>query len=139
MDPDRLIERVLGWSKRDDRITAFGLCGSYARGDQGPDSDIDICLLTPQPTTLLEDLSWVTELGRDARIVGPIEDYQLVQSVRVFYGPTEVEFGVTDEAWAKPPIDSGTAGVIKDGLKILYDPAGRLQAACIDAARHKID
>ena len=66
---------------------------------------------------------------------GNVEDYGLVQAIRVFYGSLEVEFGITAEAWAQIPIDEGTAGVINDGLWILYDPEGRLAAAKVFAAK----
>ena len=52
-----------------------------------------------------------------------------MQSIRVLYGATEAEFGVTDQAWMELPIDRETARVISHGLKILYDPAGRLEKA----------
>ena len=135
MNPDELIGNTRRWSEQDDRVIALGLCGSYARGEQRSDSDIDFCILTSDPRTLLEDLSWITGLSGDARIAGPIEDYKLVQAVRVFFGSTEAEFGVTDEAWATPPIDPETAGVINDGLKVLYDPDGKLERAIVDAAK----
>ena len=129
MGPDELILKVTSWSRRDDRVIALGICGSHARGEARPDSDIDFCILTTNPGSLLEDLSWIHVFGSDARVAGPIEDYNLVQSVRVYYGVTEAEFGVTDEAWAQLPIDQGTARVINDGLRILYDPEGRLEEA----------
>ena len=116
-------------------MTAAGLCGSYARGDAGPDSDIDFCVIAAEPRVLLEDRTWMLDLGADARIVEGVEDYQLVQSIRVFYGPTEVEFGVADEAWMRLPVDKDTAGVINNGFRILFDPDGRLAAAAADAAK----
>ncbi len=130
-----LIEKVADWSQRDDRVTAAGVCGSYARGEARPDSDIDFCILTPVPGSLLEDQSWILDLGSNARVAGPVEDYKLVQSVRVFYGPTEAEFGITEEAWARLPIDRETAGVINAGLKILYDPDDCLKNAAAYAAK----
>jgi len=134
VDADKLISRVTAWSERDDRVLALGLCGSYGRGEARTDSDIDFCILTPNPPSLLDDRAWIYELGDNARLDGPVEDYKLVQSLRVFYGTTEAEFGVTDQAWANPPIDPGTAAVINDGLKILYDPEGRLGSAVANAA-----
>lgn len=134
MGPDELISKVTSWSRRDVRVVALGICGSHARGEARPDSDIDFCILTTNPSSLLEDLSWIQVFGSDARVVGPIEDYNLVQSVRVLYGVTEAEFGVTDEAWTQLPIDQGTARVMNDGLRILYDPEGRLEEAIAVAA-----
>ena len=115
-------------------MIALGLCGSYARGTARPDSDIDFCILSKDPQSLLDNRSWIRSFAADARLAGPVEDYNLVQSIRVFYGATEAEFGVTDEAWTQLPLDKGTAGVINDGLKLLYDPDGRLARAAAFAA-----
>ena len=134
MDADDLIAKVAGWAQCDDRVVAAGVCGSHARGQARPDSDIDFCILTSEPGSLLEDHSWIYEFGSEASVAGPVEDYNLVRSLRVFYGTTEAEFGVTDQTWAKLPIDRETAGVINDGLRILYDPEGRLKEAVAYAA-----
>lgn len=129
VDAEELIARVANWAQRDDRVVAMGICGSHARGEARPDSDIDFCIVCPDPGALLEDRSWIASLGPDARVAGPVEDYKLVQSIRVFYGTTEAEFGITDQAWMELPIDRETADVINDGLRILYDPAGHLEKA----------
>lgn len=134
VDVDELIEKVVSWSQCDGRVMAAGVCGSHARGEARPDSDIDFCILTPNPGALLEDRSWIYDFSANARVPGPIEDYKLVQSIRVFYGATEAEFGVTNQAWVELPIDSETAAVINDGLRILYDPEGRLEKAVLYAA-----
>ena len=135
MDPYRLIAEVTHWAQHDDRVVGVAVCGSHARGEARPDSDVDLCILTAAPGSLLEERSWVHGFGADARIVEPVEDYGLVQSIRVYYGSLEVEFGITDAAWARIPIDEGTAGVINDGLWILHDPDGRLAAAKVFAAK----
>ena len=134
MDASELITKFRDWAQRDDRVIAAGICGSHARGEARPDSDIDFCILTTNPDSLLKDRSWITGFGSDARVAGAVEDYNLVQTIRVFYGETEAEFGVTDQAWMELPIDHGTAGVMNDGLWILYDPAGRLERAVAYAA-----
>ena len=135
MEACELIARVTEWARQDERVFALCLCGSHARGEAHSDSDIDFCILSIDPQSLLEDFSWVSEIGPEVRVAGPIEDYNLVQSVRVFYGTAEAEFGVTGEEWAQIPIDQGTASVINDGLKILYDPDGRLARAAAFAAK----
>jgi hypothetical protein len=134
LDASELIAKVTDWAQRDDRVVGAGVCGSYARGQAKPDSDIDFCILTADPDSLLKDRSWITGFGSDARVAGAVEDYNLVQSIRVFYGETEAEFGVTDQAWMELPIDHETAGVMNDGLRMLYDPAGRLERAVAYAA-----
>lgn len=134
LDAYELISKVAAWSRRDHRVIAAGVCGSYARGEARPDSDIDFCIITGNPSSLLDDRSWIGGFGADARIAGPVESYSLVQSIRVFYGPIEAEFGVTDHAWMQLPIDKETASVINRGLNILYDPEGSLAAAVAHAA-----
>ena len=134
MDANELIVKVGSWSRRDDRVMAAGVCGSHARGAARPDSDIDFCILTSDPGSLLNNRSWIYSLGADAWVAGAVENYKLVQSIRVFYGATEAEFGITDQAWAQPQIDPETAGVINGGLRILYDPEGHLERAVTCAA-----
>lgn len=135
MNANELIAKVAAWSQRDDRVVAAGVCGSYARGEARPDSDVDFCILTANPGLLLDDRSWIDVLGDNARIAGPVEDYNLVQSIRVFYGALEAEFGITDETWMQEPIDPETAGVINDGLRVLYDPGGSLENAIACSAK----
>lgn len=134
MRADELIAKVGRWSQRDDRVLAAGICGSHARGEAGANSDIDFCILTADPGSLLGDRSWIFGFGADARVNEAIEDYKLVQSIRVFYGAVEAEFGITDRAWAELPIDPETASVINDGMRILYDPERRLEKAVAYAA-----
>ncbi len=129
MDADELIEKVKTWSEHDERVVAAGICGSHARGEAEPGSDIDFCILSADPGALLADRAWAFELSEYARVADGVEDYKLVQSIRVFYEATEAEFGVTTVAWATPPIDRETAAVINSGLRVLYDPAGHLERA----------
>jgi hypothetical protein len=45
-----------------------------------------------------------------------------VQSLRVFYrNGLEVEFGLTDPAWAALPLDEGTRQVIAGGMRVLFE------------------
>ena len=129
MNADELITKVAVWSQSDNRVLAAGVCGSHARGEARPESDIDLIILTADPGSLLEDYSWIYDFSPGARIAGPVEDYKLVQSVRVFYDDVEAEFGITDKAWAELPIDPEIAQVINDGLRILFDPEDRLREA----------
>lgn len=83
--------------------------------------------------TITPDLnheSWLQTFGKVLQIAN--EDYGLVQSRRVHYADgTEVEWGLTDRRWVDRrwvtrPLDPGTARVIADGMRILYDPKGWL-------------
>ena len=59
-----------------------------------------------------------------------IEDWGIVQSVRVFYadGP-EVEYGITSSEWVTFPLDEGTITVLRDGVVVLLDRDGSLTHA----------
>ncbi len=129
MDAEALITTVATWAQRDDRIVAAALCGSYARGEAKSGSDIDFCIVCRDPDSLLNDHSWLDLLAVGARVSGAVENYGLVRSLRIFYGELEAEFGIAGVAWMDIPVDPGTARVMTDGLRILYDPEGRLQTA----------
>lgn len=128
MTPEDLIVAVAKWSERDDRVLAAAVCGSYARGTATAASDIDICLICSDACFLLDELSWVDQFGVGQ--AGDQEDYGLVQSVRVHYDHgLEVEFGISGQEWMQLPIDSDTARVMREGLRIIFDPQGQLRRA----------
>src|SRR5512146_253275 len=128
MGPEHLIAAVAAWSARQQAILAACVCGSHARGTARADSDVDLVLVCTARERLLSDTSWTEDFGRVRSVA--FESYGLVESVRVAYdkGP-EVEFGLTTVAWITLPVDAGTAGVMRGGLRILYDPSGRLAQA----------
>lgn len=132
MDPERLIAVVTAWVAERDEILAAALCGSHAAGTARPGADIDLVLVCTNRERLLAEVSWVRDFGTVRSIA--FESYGLVESVRVAYenGP-EVEFGFTTVAWVTLPTDPGTARVMRDGLRVLYDPSGRLANAVKDA------
>ena len=134
MNADELIATFTDWARHDPRVIAAALCGSYARGEAGPDSDVDLCIIARDPRVLLKERDWINAMGSGARVAGPIEDYGLMQSLRVRYGTTEAEFGVTDPSWIRSPLDAGSAAVINNGFRILFDPDQQLANAAIEAA-----
>ena len=73
-------------------------------------------------------------MGERVRIIDEVEDYKLVQAIRVFFDRTEAEFGLTAAAWATLPLDVETAAVISSGLLVLYDPEQTLEQAIEFAA-----
>lgn len=133
---ETLIEQFTQWARVQSAIRAVALVGSWARGAAQADSDVDLVIAADVPQIYLDDDAWVAAFGRVQRIEH--EDWGLVQSKRVFYaGGLEVEFGLTTLIWTQTqPLDPGTAAVVRDGMKILYDPEGRLQAlqSAVDAA-----
>lgn len=132
---DSFLAAVVAWAGEEPRLTAVALVGSYARGTARADSDVDLLLLSESPSALLAERAWV---GRFGPLAGQaVEAWGKVTSVRVWYeGGLEVEFGVTGREWAADPADTGDAGVVAAGIRILYDASGELggRVAAIAAA-----
>jgi predicted nucleotidyltransferase len=120
-DPvDQFLKEFTDWARSQPDIRAVGLVGSYARGAATPESDVDLVLLARQPGQYLNNTGWARRFGpiRDQRV----EDYGRLTSLRVWYADgLEVEYGLTDLTWAAPPLDAGTARVIADGLRVLFE------------------
>jgi len=125
---DELVKAVASWAENHVDIVSVALVGSHARGNARVDSDVDLVLQCASPARYLEDLSWISEFGVAKDV--SVEDYGVVQSVRVFYedGP-EVEYGITSSEWATLPLDEGTLKVLRDGVKVLLDRDGSLNRA----------
>lgn len=123
-----LLEDVRQWAGGQRDVRAVGLVGSHARGTATDKSDVDLVIVVDDVVRRLHARSWVADFGDIAHVQH--EDWGLVQSLRVYYrdGP-EVEFGLAPVAWPTPPLDDGTAAVIRDGLCPLFDPDGLLAAA----------
>lgn len=133
--PD-LLSEVRRWAGTEAGVRALALVGSYARGNATEDSDVDLVVLVDQPDRWLTSHQWLwltshQWLGRFGSVERVThEDWGLVQSLRVRYRHgLEVEFGLTTLAWTGPPLDAGTARVIRDGMKVLSDPEGLLAHA----------
>ncbi len=108
-------------------ILAVGLCGSWARGTQRPDSDFDLSLVTEEPDRF-RSKEWIGRI--DFKSFGEeLESYRDAD-----YGPTwsrhvrlsrgtEIEFGFAPQSWADTsPLDPGTRRVVENGYRIIYDP-----------------
>ncbi|GAB7102850.1 hypothetical protein JCM4814A_11640 [Streptomyces phaeofaciens JCM 4814] len=123
-----VVERVTRWAANRSDVVGLLLVGSCARGTAGPDSDVDLVLLTTEPSGYGEDGARVRELrlGEVIRVQawGPVTEWRHATA-----GGLEVELGVTSTAWARTdPVDAGTRRVVTDGARPLYDPAGLLTA-----------
>jgi predicted nucleotidyltransferase len=123
-----LLDEISGWAEGRPDILGLALVGSYARGAARPDSDLDLVLLAAAPQALIEQPEWTAAYGQVAS--RQVEDWGLVTSLRVHYQDgLEVEYGLTGPEWATPPIDAGTARVMRDGMRILSDKMGLLEKA----------
>lgn len=141
-----LLEEVVGWAKGDEMIVGLAVVGSYARGDEREESDLDLMLVVEDKERFLKAREWIELFGVKAQDE-VVEDWGLVTSVRVWYEPMrcpkastsfeirrdkspgllrEVEFGFAGLEWMRVPVDEKTARVVRNGIRILYDPEGRL-------------
>lgn len=123
---EQFLDVVTAWAQRQGDILGLLLVGSFARGEARPDSDIDVVVLCENREKYLSDTSWTGIFGVVTKLEK--EDWGKAVSLRVFYsGLPEVEFVMVNRDWAAiNPVDEGTAGVVKKGAKIFYDPEALL-------------
>lgn len=125
------LDKVKAWTNHQDDILGISYVGSWARGEAKPTSDLDLMIITTTPQKYLENNEWISNFGivKESKR----EDWGLVQSWRVFFeNNDEIEFGITTKEWTQLPPDPGTAQVVSDGMKIVFDPQDLL--AQLDAA-----
>jgi predicted nucleotidyltransferase len=131
-----LLDRVRSWLADRADVVAIGLVGSWARGNPAQRSDVDLVIITRMPTAYTTDEAWIAGLP-GARVIrtqrwGPT----LTERRLAMPSGLEIEVGITDPRWASTdPVDEGTARVIRDGMRILYDPS-RVLAALASAVAH---
>jgi len=123
-------------------ILAVALVGSYARKTARPASDIDLVMLTYEPTSFRTDTTWCHAIDWAAVNARPLkckdEDYGLLWSRRLLldYNGGEIEFGFVSPAWADVhPVDTGTRRVIADRCRVVHDPRGLLKRVCATVDR----
>ncbi|HEX8863682.1 MAG TPA: nucleotidyltransferase domain-containing protein [Actinomycetes bacterium] len=125
---EAFLRRAGEWAARRPDVVALALVGSYARGADRPDSDVDLMVLTTGPARYLDREDWIGELGAERLVAtrwwGPVTERRLLLPSGL-----EVEVGVAPPSWAAvDPVDAGACRVMTDGNRVLYDPAGLLAA-----------
>ena len=129
---DQILELVVEFAQSNIHILAVGLCGSWARGEASPDSDIDLSFLVVDKKTF-KSQDWLGDFPfhkiQDSIKSFRDEIYGVTWSRHVFLGSgIEIEFGFADKSWADiDHLDKGTRKVVTDGYKILYDPSKLLK------------
>ena len=111
---DALLQRVVEWAAARPDIRAVALVGSYARGDERPDSDVDVVLLTTEPRRYIDADDWAYELGATR----PLRTQQwgdITERRFALENGLELEFGIGTPDWAGLP-----------EMRPLYDPDGLL-------------
>jgi predicted nucleotidyltransferase len=115
------------WASQQSDVRAVALVGSHARGAAVEGSDVDLVIVARDPHAYLGERAWLDQFGHVERV--QLEPHGKVTSLRVTYtGGLEVEYGLTDESWAAPPLDSTTRSVLSQGMRTLWDADGLLSA-----------
>ena len=114
------IEKTKEWAINEPFVEAIILAGSYARGTQKVDSDIDLVILTSNKQYYIDNTHILSAFGLIDR--SNIEFYGECTSIRIWYrNGLEVEFGMVPLTWIDLPLDYGTERTLSDGYKILVD------------------
>ena len=114
------LHAFVDWASARPDVQAIALVGSHARGAAKEDSDIDLVILTDQPSGYLEDVIWTEHFGGVENYQS--EDYGKLISLRVWYqNGLEVEYGLTTPDWAAIPLDAGTQQVMRGGMIVLFE------------------
>ncbi|HEY1315646.1 MAG TPA: nucleotidyltransferase domain-containing protein [Gaiella sp.] len=126
---ESLRERAATWAAAREDIVAVALVGSWARGAERPESDVDLVVLTDDPPAYVERDDWVEALAPGSEGVRTADWGALVERRIRLPSGLEVEVGIGRPSWAAAsPVDPGTRRVVHDGMKALYDPRGLLAA-----------
>jgi Streptomycin adenylyltransferase len=132
-----LVEQAVAWARARSDVRALGMVGSWARGAERMDSDVDLVVVTDDVQPYVRGEEWISAFGGRSVIRtqqwGPL----LTERRLLRESGLEVEVGLVTRAWASTdPVDEGTRPVVLDGLRVLYDPEGILtsfQQACLDS------
>lgn len=133
-DISEFLDRAVAWAASAPGVRAMGLAGSWARGTATPTSDVDLVVVVDDLDVWLDSTAWMGCFGEHGHVAD--ENWGLVQSRRVrFAAGPEVEFGFATAEWISSPLDHGTADVIRDGFRLLYDPEGLLERGVAEATQ----
>lgn len=73
----------LQWFRDKNDVNGVLIVGSYARGDQKPDSDIDAVVFCLEPKKYVNELSWISHFGEVNKVKS--ETWGVVLTVRAFF------------------------------------------------------
>lgn len=117
---ENFINQTINWATNETLINSIILIGSYVRGTQKADSDIDLVVVTSDKQHYIDNPSIFNYYGEIER--SNIEFYGECTSVRIWYkSGLEVEFGIVTSMWVNKPLDHGTLQALTDGYRILID------------------
>ena len=120
---ERFLSKLKTYGEDTSYIESIVLVGSYANGREKEDSDIDIVIITSNKASMIKNPNFINEFGNIAK--KQIEYYKACTSIRSWYKDgKEIEFGIVDSSWIKPPLDKGTYNVLSNGYEVIIDKKG---------------
>jgi predicted nucleotidyltransferase len=126
---EAFVRGASAWAVVRDDLAAAAIEGSWARDGAREDSDVDLVLLTNEPTAYTEREDWIAELAPGAKLLGTGDWGAIIERRLLLPSGLEVEVGVGLPSWAgTAPVDPGTRRVVREGLRVVYDPHGLLAA-----------
>ena len=116
------LDKLKTYAYSTSHIESIIMVGSYARGTNRADSDLDLVIITSQKSAMIAHQDFVREFGEVYK--QQTEYYGACTSIRVCYEDgKEVEFGIVEPSWIEKPLDGGTYKVLSEGYKIIVDKA----------------
>jgi predicted nucleotidyltransferase len=131
---EAFVSALVQWAAERSDVVAVAVVGSWARGAAKHDSDVDVVLLTYDPSVYIEREDWIAALTPGAELLRTGDWGAIAERRLGLRSGLEIEVGVGLPSWADTaPVDPGTRAVVRDGLRPLFDPRGllaKLVAAC---------
>ena len=117
---DDFLNALKEYAENTSYIESVIVVGSYARGTNKENSDLDIVIITSKKAEMVGNQEFTQNFGKIDK--KQTEYYGACTSIRVWYeGGKEVEFGLVEPSWISVPLDAGTYKVLSDGYKIIID------------------
>ena len=116
---------LAAWAAGRADVRGLAIFGSYARGDAGPGSDVDIKVLTDDPGRFRVGQHWLREIAFDSGVVtvSAADKGDWRQVVARLEDGLDMEFSISALDWAgTDPVSPGAVFVLSKGLEPLYDP-----------------
>lgn len=112
--------KIKEYARNTSHIESIIIVGSYARGTNKENSDLDIIVITSNKSGMIVNQDFTQEFGEVYK--QQTEYYGACTSIRVWYKDgKEVEFGIVEPSWCSTPLDTGTYQVLSDGYKVIID------------------
>lgn len=112
--------KIKEYARNTSHIESIIIVGSYARGTNKENSDLDIIVITSNKSGMIVNQDFTQEFGEVYK--QQTEYYGACTSIRVWYKDgKEVEFGIVEPSWSSMPLDTEPYQVLSDGYKVIID------------------